>query len=71
MLGGRRDPPTKEAPDQGGSGCDNSAGIDDFINACFNYPSLSELYKYAAYDALGALNHRTGRARPRDAAKAA
>jgi len=26
------------------------AGIDDFINACFNYPSLSELYKYAAYD---------------------
>ena len=29
-------------------------GIDDLISACFNYPSLSELYKYAAYDALGA-----------------
>ncbi len=33
----------------------NQAGIDDFINACFNYPSLSELYKYAAYDALQAI----------------
>jgi NAD(P) transhydrogenase len=31
------------------------AGIDDFVNACFNYPSLSELYKYAAYDALQAI----------------
>ncbi len=31
------------------------AGCDEFINACFNYPSLSELYKYAAYDALQAL----------------
>ena len=30
-------------------------GIDDLISACFNYPSLSELYKYAAYDALGAI----------------
>ena len=30
-------------------------GIDDLIGACFNYPSLSELYKYAAYDALQAL----------------
>jgi NAD(P) transhydrogenase len=24
-----------------------------FIDTCFNYPSLSDLYKYAAYDALG------------------
>ena len=24
-----------------------------FIQICFNYPTLSELYKYAAYDALG------------------
>lgn len=24
-----------------------------FINTCFNYPTLSELYKYATYDALG------------------
>jgi NAD(P) transhydrogenase len=31
-------------------------GIDDLINTCFNYPSLSELYKYAAYDALGKMN---------------
>jgi NAD(P) transhydrogenase len=28
------------------------ATIDDFIQACFTYPSLSELYKYAAYGAL-------------------
>lgn len=26
---------------------------DFFINTCFNYPTLSEMYKYAAYDALG------------------
>jgi NAD(P) transhydrogenase len=24
-----------------------------FIETCFNYPSLSDLYKYAAYDAMG------------------
>ena len=24
-----------------------------FINTCYNYPTLSEMYKYAAYDALG------------------
>lgn len=28
-------------------------GADFFISACFNYPTLSEMYKYAAYDALG------------------
>jgi len=33
----------------------NEGGIDDFIDGCFNYPSLSELYKYAAYDALQAI----------------
>jgi NAD(P) transhydrogenase len=33
-------------------------GLDDFINACFNYPSLAELYKYAAYNALGQINAR-------------
>lgn len=27
-------------------------GIDYFIDACFNYPSLCELFKYAAYSAL-------------------
>ena len=31
------------------------AGIDEIIATCFNYPSLSELYKYAAYDALQAI----------------
>jgi len=29
--------------------------IDEFIEAVYNFPSLSESYKYAAYDALGAL----------------
>jgi NAD(P) transhydrogenase len=29
--------------------------IDAFIDAVFNFPSLSEAYKYAAYDGLGAL----------------
>ena len=31
------------------------ATADLFIQACFNYPTLSEVYKYATYDALGAL----------------
>jgi NAD(P) transhydrogenase len=30
-------------------------GIDHFIDSCFNYPSLGELYKYAAYSALQAM----------------
>jgi NAD(P) transhydrogenase len=29
------------------------ATADLFIQTCFNYPTLSETYKYAAYDALG------------------
>jgi NAD(P) transhydrogenase len=38
-----------------------SAGgsIDVFIDSVFNFPTLSELYKYAAYDGLGRLAHRT------------
>ena len=28
------------------------AGADLFNRACFNYPTLGDLYKYAAYDAL-------------------
>ena len=28
-------------------------GADLFIKTCYNYPTLTELYKYAAYDALG------------------
>jgi len=29
------------------------ASSDLFINTCFNYPTLTELYKYATYDAMG------------------
>src|SRR5262245_2200740 len=32
--------------------------IDYFIDAVFNYPTLGELYKYAAYDGLGKLRGR-------------
>jgi NAD(P) transhydrogenase len=32
--------------------------IDYFIDAVFNYPTLSEVYKYAAYDGLGRLQKR-------------
>ena len=32
--------------------------IDMFVNTVFNYPSLSEVYKYAAYDGLGAVQRR-------------
>jgi NAD(P) transhydrogenase len=30
------------------------ATSETFIRACFNYPTLGELYKYATYDAMGA-----------------
>jgi NAD(P) transhydrogenase len=33
--------------------------IDAFIHAVYNYPSLSDAYKYAAYDGLGVLNKKT------------
>ena len=42
------------------------AGSDLFIQTCYNYPTLSEVYKYATYDALGAKARRlkeAGRAR--------
>lgn len=29
-----------------------------FMNTCFNYPTLSELYKYATYDAMGKRDQR-------------
>ena len=32
------------------------AGADLFIQTCYNYPTLTELYKYATYDALGKLS---------------
>jgi NAD(P) transhydrogenase len=34
---------------------DNTLTIDEFIEQVFNYPTLSETYKYAAYDGLGNL----------------
>jgi NAD(P) transhydrogenase len=35
---------------------DNGLSIDEFIEQVFNYPTLSEIYKYAAYDGLGNLS---------------
>ncbi len=32
--------------------------LDDFIEQVFNFPTLGELFKYAAYDGLGRLNSR-------------
>ena len=34
---------------------DKGLTIDEFIEQVFNYPTLSETYKYAAYDGLGNL----------------
>jgi NAD(P) transhydrogenase len=34
--------------------------IDVFIESVYNYPTLSEMYKYAAYDGLGNLEKLTG-----------
>jgi NAD(P) transhydrogenase len=28
------------------------SGVELFNRVCFNYPTLGELYKYAAYDAM-------------------
>jgi NAD(P) transhydrogenase len=44
--------------------------IDTFIDAVYNFPSLSDLYKYAAYDGLDAWHRwqsgfRTGDDSPR------
>ncbi len=33
-------------------------GLDDFIAAVYNYPTLGEAYKYAAYDGLGNLGRQ-------------
>jgi len=38
------------------------AGIDFFVEACLNYPSLGDLFKYAAIDAEGTLARLTQRA---------
>lgn len=37
-------------------------GIDYFIESVFNYPTLSDVYKYAAFDALHKLNELRGTA---------
>jgi hypothetical protein len=34
--------------------------IDFFIHTVFNYPTLGDVYKYAAYSALGKLNKARG-----------
>lgn len=34
------------------------ADSDLFIRTCYNYPTLSELYKYATYDAMGRLQRK-------------
>jgi len=34
----------------------NQADTNLFINTCFNYPTISEIYKYATFDALIKLN---------------
>lgn len=40
-----------------GMGCMHfGGGVDFFIQSVFNYPTLGDAYKYAAYDALGQLN---------------
>jgi NAD(P) transhydrogenase len=36
------------------------AGADLFIQTCYNYPTLTELYKYATYDALGRRDRSPG-----------
>jgi NAD(P) transhydrogenase len=44
------------------AGClSNQLSIDYFIQGVFNYPSLAETYKYAAYDGLQSLARRHAR----------
>jgi NAD(P) transhydrogenase len=40
---------------------EHGGSIDVFIDSVFNFPTLAEIYKYAAYDGLGRLARRTGR----------
>src|SRR6185503_2092719 len=39
-------------------GLQTECTIDTFVNTVFNYPSLGDAYKYAAYDGLGAIQRR-------------
>jgi len=43
-----------------------AGGLDYFIQAVFNYPTLAEAYKYAAYDGLQNLAHLEARSPGRD-----
>jgi NAD(P) transhydrogenase len=44
-----------------GGACLHFGGtLDDFITQVFNYPTLGETYKYAAYDGLGQLDREDG-----------
>ena len=43
-------------------------GIEFLVETCFNYPSLSDLYKDAAYDALRTLALESADTSMRDAA---
>ncbi len=36
----------------------HGGGLDDFLDAVFNVPTLSECFKYAAYDGLQRMSHR-------------
>jgi NAD(P) transhydrogenase len=40
---------------------EHNGSIDVFIDGVFNFPTLSEIYKYAAYDGLGRLAKGSGR----------
>src|SRR5260370_38935232 len=40
------------------------AGEDLFIRSCYNYPTLSEMYKYATYDAMGRRAKKTDDSTP-------
>ncbi len=47
-----------------GQSCLHFGGrIDDFVDSVFNYPTLGEVYKYAAYDGLGNLSRRASPSR--------
>jgi NAD(P) transhydrogenase len=46
---------------------DHGRTINDFIEQVFNYPTLSETYKYAAYEGLGNLaGHKVREGQPPD-----
>ncbi len=43
--------------------------VETFIEMVFNYPTLSEMFKYAAYDALGAMGRPRGASLPPNLAR--